>query len=502
MQVTELIRDYDALLTGAAMAFLAAAITVVLAGCGGALIAFFARRTASYVLLLAMLFFPFAVGSAVWAYAMTRLAASLGLITGLTETTTTVRAAVICFLCLARTVPLGIFFCSTTLHRYTREMLPYFRNHRLRLWFFISCAITRLPKSVLLVLGLLSGSLAGLESALPKFLYRANPGTRPEPINTYLARHFHEIYATQGADSLSQVAVNGFLASVFLLAASAAGTFLGTHCLCRIARRMLRMHHRRRYIDSAAALAPPLMIAVMFAPTCAALWGMALPPKRTGLSGALLADTAMTYFPIVAVGFVVGVILTVGSIAIAVGLRYARRDRLSALERQPAAACLLAVPAFFPLLTVLALVGSLSSGRMQGIPAFLTMGLCHVVFHCSVILLIAMTLIAAIPEPHVMWQRLNRMSYAFSLITDGFKRHLSATVSLIGLGTVVVITDGSISGWFSTLIRAPDESLQASVFGRLSSHGEAYAIACAIAMIAATISTLLAVAYVREQSTT
>ena len=63
---------------------------------------------------------------------------------------------------------------------------------------------------------------------------------------------------------------------------------------------------------------------------------------------------------------------------------------------------------------------------------------------------------------------------------------------------VQVVTDGSISRWFTHLIKAPEETLYAAVFGRLSDAAEASLIAWSVALVAIAVCAVLAAAYVRE----
>src|ERR1035441_5034551 len=130
-------------------------------------------------------------------------------------------------LSLARTVPLGIFFCATTLQRYTSEIRPYFQAHSLCSPFFLLCALNRIPKSIITLVGLFGGALMASEASLPIFLYRANPGTAPETANIVLSRLFREIYARVGPDSLSRVAMLGAVVSLVLLGAALLGTVVG-----------------------------------------------------------------------------------------------------------------------------------------------------------------------------------------------------------------------------------------------------------------------------------
>lgn len=482
----------------ALLTMLAAFLTVILSVICGATLALHARPTVRYCIALAILFVPFAIGGSVWAYSVTRWASWCGLQGELVSSGTFTRATALLLFCLARTLPLGTFFCATTLQRYTSEIRPYFQIHQLRLSFFLLCGLNRVPRSILMLLGLFGGAMMASEASLPIFLYRANPGTEPETINILLARLFREIYASAGPESLSRVATLGVVVSLLLLFAALCGTWAGRGILF-----LIRFFFGRSSVLSGASshvfssLSRVAMV-LSLVPGILAVVGLLIPAHLTGLAYVNALETAFNYREIIALGaFVAGTITPVG-IAIAIRLRYSRRDLLAALENNPMAACLLLLPAFVPVLSVVAVLGTFSNGQMAGVPGYLSLFVSHVALHYSVFQFICIALIAAIPERHVAWQRAMKLSYSFSLVTDGFKRHAAVIVSLIGLGTVQVVTDGSISRWFSHLVRAPEEALYAAVFGRLSSAAEALIIAWSIGIVAISVCAVLASAYVRE----
>jgi len=490
--------NIETLIVCAMLTMLAAFLTVVLSAICGATLAFHARPTVRYGVALAILFVPFAIGGSVWAYSVTRWASWCGLQSELVSSGTFSRATALLFFCLARTLPLGTFFCATTLQRYTSEIRPYFQTHQLSLSFFLLCGLNRVPKSILMLLGLFGGAMMASEASLPIFLYRANPGTEPETVNILLARLFREIYASAGPESLSRVATLGVVVSLLLLLAALFGTLAGRGMLF-----LIRSFLNRSTVLSGASsavfsiLSRTAMI-LSLTPGILALVGLLIPARLTGLSHVNALETVFNYREIVALGaFVAGTITTIG-IAIAVRLRYSRRDLLALLENKPMASCLLLLPAFVPVLSVVAVLGKISNGQMAGVPGYLSLFISHVALHYSVFQFICMALIAAIPERHVAWQRTMKLSYSFSLITDGFKRHAAVIVSLIGLGTVQVVTDGSISRWFSHLVKAPEEALYAAIFGRLSSAAEAVIIAWSVGIVAVSVCAVLASAYVRE----
>jgi hypothetical protein len=491
-------QSIETLIVCALLTFLASLLTVVLSTICGATLAFHARPIVSYGIALTVLFVPFAIGGSVWAYSVTRMASWCGLQSALVSSGTFNRATALLLLCLARTLPLGTFFCATVLQRHTSVIRSYFQIHQLRLPFFLLCGLNRIPKSILMLLGLFGGAVMASEASLPTFLYRANPGTEPETANILLARLFREIYASAGPQSLARVATLGIVVSLVLLLASLFGTWGGRGILFFI-RRFLR----RFTVLSAtgSTLVSTLARTAMFltlAPGILALIGLLLPLHLTALAPTNSIKTVFNYKEIVLIGaFVAGTITTI-SISVAVRLRYSSKDLLALLETKPIIACLLLLPAFVPVLSVVAVLGKISNGQMAGVPGYLSLVISHIALHYSVFQFICMSLIAAIPERHVAWQRAMKLRFSFSLVTDGFKRHAAVIISLIGLGTVQVVTDGSISRWFSHLVKAPEEALNGAVFGRLSSATEAVVIAWSVAIVAVVVCVVLAAAYVRE----
>jgi hypothetical protein len=488
----------ETLIVSALLTLFAGLLTVVLSVVCGATLAYHARPNVRYGVALAILFIPFAIGSSVWAYSATRLASWCGLQSELVASGTFSRSVALLLLCLARTLPLGTFFCATALHRYTAEIRPYFQTHQLRLPFFLLCGINRIPKSILMLLGLFGGALMASEASLPVFLYRANPGTEPETANILLARLFREIYASVGPESLSQVATLGILVSLLLLLAALLGTWAGRGTLVLIRSLLSCSTVRSGFGSVALTILPQAMLTLSLAPGVLALLGLLIPSRLEGVAATDAIEKLLNYRQISVLGALVGGTITTAGIAIAVRLRYSRRDLLSLLESKPIAACLLLLPAFVPVLSIVAVLGNISHGQMAGVPGFVSLFTSHVALHYSVFQFICFALIAAIPESHVAWQRMVRLRYSFSVATDGFKRHAAVIVSLVGLGTVQVVTDGSVSRWFAHLVKAPEEALYAAVFGRLSSASEAAIIAWSVGIVAVVVCSVLAAACIRE----
>jgi hypothetical protein len=482
----------------AALTLLAALLTVILSVPLGASLAFRASQTARYGTMLALLFVPFAIGSSVWAYSVSRLASWYRIQEHLALAGTWIRFLTLLGLCLGRALPLGVFFCATTLHRYTAQLRPYFRTHQLELPFFLICAFNRIPKSILMLLGLFGGALMASEASLPTFLYRANPGTGPETANIILSRVFREMYGNGGPEVLSQVAILGILVSLVLIISALIGTLLG-RIMLRLAAECLG--RRRLFVGKGAAMLSGVLrtsTILCLLPGICGIVGLVVPTRILALGGTDILDRVLGYRGILSVGVFVGVFIVMVSLAVAIRLRYGHRDLLALVENKPTVSCLLMLPAFLPILSVVAGLAKLAHGQTSALSGISALILCHIGLHYSVIQFICMALVAAIPEHHVAWQRAIRIRYSFSLITDGLRRHLAVLVGLVGLCTVQVVTDGSISRWFSYIVKSPEEALYASVLGRLANSAEAAMIAWSVGGVAIVVCGVLATAYVRE----
>lgn len=482
----------------AALTLLAAFITVVLSVFFGATLAFHARPTLRYGATLALLFVPFAIGSSVWAYSAARLVSWFGLQSALVDGSTFDRATALFFLSIGRTLPLGAFFCATTLHRYTSEIRPYVQTHHMGLPFFLLCSLNRMPRSILMLLGLFGGALMASEAALPTFLYRANPGTQPETVNIMLVRLFREMYASVGPESLIQVATLGLLVSLALLMSAFLGTLLGKGILRLTCNWLGRCHSFTGAREATFSVIAHGGMMLCLLPGIFGLISLFAPAKISVASGTSILEQALSYRDITALGLLVGGCIISVSVALAVRLRYGSKDMLLWVENNSLIACVLLLPAFIPILSVVAVLGKFSHGQMTGVTGYLSLFISHFGLHYSVFQFICMSLIAAIPERHVSWQRAMHIRYSFSLLTDGFKRHAAVLVGLLGLGIVQVVTDGSVSRWFTHLVKAPEEALYASIFGRLSNASEAVMIAWSVGLVAVAVCSILAAAYVRE----
>jgi hypothetical protein len=197
-------------------------------------------------------------------------------------------------------------------------------------------------------------------------------------------------------------------------------------------------------------------------------------------------------------GITVATVATVACIALAVRLRYSAVDYLSLFERKPFLGSLLILPAFIPIMTIVALLARFSRAGASPSLTYFTVFFSHFCLHYPIYQFIGSSLIASIDERHVLWQRQHWFEYFYSLYVDGFRRHLSVIGALVGLGIVQVVTDGAVSRWFSTVLQAPEEALQSAVYGRLSSPQEAMLIVGTIVVVGLTVSLALAAAFVLE----
>lgn len=480
------------------LTMLASFITVILSVFFGATLVYSSRPNLRYGVALVFLFIPFAMGSSVWAYSVTQLAAWSGIQAKLLAASTADRSVALLSMSIARSVPLGVFFCATGLQRYTSEIRPYLHIHRVGLFFFLVSALNRIPKSTIMLLGLFGGAMMASETALPIFLYRSNPGTQPETTNIMLSRLFREIYQSAGPESLSHVASLGFSVSLVLLLSAFLGTLLGIRAL-RFPRNLLARSYSFGGKQSSFILGGICLgMLLCFLPGIIGLIGVFTPWKHVIPQLGNVFAMVGSYWEITFIGIIVGCSIVIISVFLAVRLRYSKKDLLRVIENKPFAACLLMLPTFVPVLSFVAILGKLSHGQMTGMPGYFVMFISHFGIHYFVVQFVCISLIAAIPERHVSWQRAVNMNYFFSVITDGFKRNFALLMALVGLCAVLVVTDDLVSRWFFYLVKSPDEALIAAIFGRLSSASEATVIVWSVGISAVFICIALAVTFIHE----
>lgn len=493
-----IIINIEAITICAILTLLASLITVIPSVFFGATLAYSARPSIRYGVALILLFIPFAMGSSVWAYSVTQLAAWSGIQASLLAGSTVDRSISLLSMSTARSIPLGVFFCATALQRYTSEIRPYLQTHRIGFFFFFVSAFNSIPKSIIMLIGLFGGAMMASEVALPVFLYRANPGTQPETMNIMLSRFFREIYQGVGPESLPQVATVGFVVSLALLLSAFLGTLLGKGVLDFIHTWFARScSFRNKRFTFLLGLTCVGML-LCFIPGILGLVGVFAPLKDVITQSDNAIEKIGNYWGITIIGIIVGFSIVIVSILVAVRLRYGEKDWLRVIEQKPLPACVLILPTFIPILSVVVVLGKLTHGQMAGVSGYLAMFICHFGLHYTIVQFVCISLVATIPERHVSWQRAVKMNYRFSVVTDGFKRHRAVLIALVGLCTVLVATDGLVSRWFSYLVNSPDEALIAAVFGRLSSISEAIVIVRSVGIGAIVVCTVLVVAFIHE----
>ncbi len=219
-------------------------LTVIISTLAGSVLSYFANSTRLYGAVLVLLFIPYACGESVWAYLNTQLFIALDLRTPLLEGGTTARAFVVTVLCLGRAVSLGAFFFAVNAQAFSLNVRSYFSVHGLPIGFFVVTALSRIPKSLVILLGFFGAAIVANESSLPTFLYRANPGTKPELLNLVLAREFREQYGVQGPQTTPNLAVDGILIGAMEVAAAAAAATLAHLTLAFARKRLSRIRVR------------------------------------------------------------------------------------------------------------------------------------------------------------------------------------------------------------------------------------------------------------------
>lgn len=484
------------------MTFVASVITVVVSCTCGSALGYCLRRSPLYALVLIVLFLPFALGTGIWAYSTANLALVSGIQRRLLLSSDNVRVAALLITSLARLLPLGTFFCAIALHRYFLTVRPYCNVYQVRLRLPVVCGIGRLSKPFLTLLGLFGGALFASEASIPLFLYRANPGTGPETLNTILPRLFREHYAALGPECLPSLALIGLILSLGALLAALLGSQLGI-LLTSLYVRALRPNcasRLLRYLAVCSDVGLPVLTGLLLVPGLLAIMGIACIQLRASLSIAAVSAALVSYRGIVCVSSIVAAIIAAFGTTVAMALRYRTADMFASLHATPAVACLFLLPAYLPVLTIVALLGQVHGGYTGDFAGYGALFLCQLAIHYPVFQVILIAIVATVPPRRIAWEKAMGFSFVFSLFTDGFKRHAGMLLSIFGLCLIQVVTDGTVSRWFSHLIVAPEESLQAAVFGRLASAREATAITLSVAIVAMSTAIVLTVAYLRHVS--
>lgn len=480
------------------LTFVAATCATLFSALLGAKLALFATEKLSYALVLGALFMPFAIGSSIWAFTAARLLAWTGMQELLLQGGAEARAFVFLAFGMARSIPLGILFCATALHPYTMQVRSYLRSHEIPAAFYVMCALRRFPASVLLLVGLFSGAMMASESSLPLFLYRANPGTPPETVNLFLSRIFKEFYAMTGPATAPFLAGVGAVLCLLLLLAALAGALSGIRLVGVVHRWLLRSTATQRNLPAPLMWLLNFGVLVCTLPALCAIIGGVNAAALLLCEGTVITafEQLVKYLPIACVSVAVAVAVLASGLCLVIALRYGRKEMLEKLDHSPLAACFLMLPAFIPVLSIVFVLGQ-STGTSGIFHEYAAMLLSHFVLHFSIFFFICITLISAIPERHVAWQRSMRMSYLFSLLTDGVKRHRAALLGLLGVVVVQVVTDGVVSRWFSYILNSPEEALYAAVFGRLSTAYGAAIVVLFVSALAMGLSVILGGFYAR-----
>jgi hypothetical protein len=307
-----------------------------------------------------------------------------------------------------------------------------------------------------------------------------------------------DMYAEAGPTTLAYIAAVGLVISGALLLFALAGTFFGNVAIAKIRKALVHSQIETpvfRVLFEIPLRAATLVSLLLALPVVA---GVFLPLARQRISLDGIENPFSSYWPIVSIGLFVGVLTTIGGIALAIRLRYAPKDRLIGFSQSPVMMSLLMVPAFLPVLTVVAFLGGAFLTGLSGRIGVAALILCHLALHYPVFQFICFAVVSEISETRVAWQRSAHMRFSFSFFVDGILHQLPVLISLIALGMIQVLTDGSVSRWFSQIVLSPEETLYAAVFGRLSSVNDAAVITCSITAIACAVCSAIAFTYVRS----
>jgi len=474
-------------------AFTSATISVI---CGITL-AYLARPKGWYVATLALLLIPFASGSTVWAYSYAFVADITNIKSTLLTNGTELRSFSFLVLSLSRTIPLGTFFCATLLHRYVADIHSYVIVHKINFVLFLLTGIKQIPVSIVLLIGAFSGAIVATESSIPIFIYRANPGTPPESINILLSRLFREMYATSGGETIVIIAGLGILISVSLVGCSFLGARLARKILLTLANYIQRRMPSVQFGKIILAVFSCLLVSLLV-PSVVFFLGIISSIVFDVPSITDLSSTIYKYSGTLINSVLIGITIMIISIAIAIKLRYSKSGNIDFIEKNQISTLILVLPAFLPVMTIVALIGTVTKGESSGFVGYLTYYIAQILLHYPIFQFMAFSIIASIPKSHVEWQRNLKLSFLFSLITDGYKRNRTLIYSLVGIAAVQIVTDGSLSRWFNNLINSTEEAFYSSLFGRNSNAYDAEILAMCITLSAIILSIFISSFYMRD----
>ena len=453
----------------------------------------------SYTLWLLALLVPFSLGSSVWGFGVGRLAELAGVQSLLLFGSEGSRSLALLALVVARSLPLGVFFCATGVQQYAQDTRPYFAANRLVFPLPVVSAWQRTPRSLILVLGLFAGGMMGSEAAVPVFLYRANPGTPPETVNLFLMREFRESYGAGGPEVFSRIAGCGLLIALVLLAASLLGTLLARRSLDLVLRILEREDFRRGWRAAAArGLLAAGRIACLL-PATGVLMALAAAHRGLRSTPAAAHQDSTSYLSALLFYLLLAAVIVGGSMLASMWLRYRWQGFKSAFEKGFLLTGATMLPAFLPALSIAYVVGRFASGSDRSLVEFGAMSVAHVVVHLPVFLYLWLSIVADIEDRRVLYQRAVRMSFWFSVAVDCIRRAGPLVLALLVLCVIQLMMEGSVSRWFGQLMPSPEEALFAAAFGRLGGYRTASEVALAVAAAAIAASLTVALSYAHRQ---
>lgn len=475
-------------------------ITVIICAPVGAAIAFHAKKSIGYSLVLFLCLLPFLVGSSVWAYLATIAAEQLAIRSLLLSTSTWVRCLVLIVLIVARTLPFGVFFVATSLHSHVRSQAGYFRANGLGRRYYILTALRHIPLGILFMIGMFSGAVFTTEAALPDLLFRANPGTQPETANLALFRMEGRLFLSDAENSLMRAGTLGIgFAAVACLTAGTASS------LCIFLLRYASRYMLSRFTSHNslwASLCVSAGVGVCCLPGVSALAiGGALILTSDVLTASTL-NQMIRFRDVIIVGVVCGFLAVVPSIALATHARRRQCSQCTGDQHESILAIWnripLLFPAFVPCVAVIFLVSTVSRGVVSDVSQFLLLVVCSLFINCPFVYFVSRLLIDIVPSRNIDWQLKSGMPLLFTFLVDGLLRNGPALISLIGVCAVLIVNDGSITRWFSSVIESPDEVLRGAVLGRATDVSQAAQVVFSSVSFGAAFSAVLTYAFLKS----
>lgn len=468
-----------------AQSAISAFLTAVIAAPLGILISYYSNRKIQYRILLTLLLVPFALGPDIWAFSVDQLFRFINIKNDVIGTNNINRSLIWIFCAHLRSVSLALFVVATTMHSRANKIRSYCFANSICSVGYLRLVSKELPILVVVVSALFTSAIA-MDSSLPFYLYRANPGTPPDSINLALLRLFREQYPVLGGHTSMLAVITGFIATPMLLATALIGGISGI----AVSRWMLSVNFSAMLIANNLIQKVAVLFTTLYAlsPTLVLL---ALLGEAIAVSGRNLTPLAeaFKFTELIALSIVTGVALTVICMSTIFLARY--REKVEMMPNAPSRIGILVLGffLFFPAVSLSLIAGYVFS--MVDAPSWIILMFSHSVLLLPMVVIFCAGIVRSIPEHRFAWFRSNALSSIFLLKSEGIRSNLDFIMSLASMCAIQIITDGVVNRWISNSIPGPAELMAAAAFGRTGSLQAALQISVAISLLAITASAAL-----------